>query len=168
MHKREKDFVVRPLKQAAAMTRAIFLRAFLSRTFLIGALSTGAILGSTIGSVVAHAQNAAEMSLPPLTKDPGLRSGDFVLHPSVSVMGHYDTNIFNGNDIEKGNVPKGATSIRIIPRLALANDVQSDIAFHFAAAGDGRFYLSENENIKICVTLAVTQRSTSRLVSANR
>ncbi len=151
MHKTAKELMDQPLitapptKAAAARSSTAF---GLASTCFRLALCLGVVGSMGVGAGAAQAQTAAEMTLPPLTKDPGLRSGDFVLHPSVSVMGHYDTNIFNGNSDEKGNVPKGATSIRIIPRLALANDLQSDIAFHFAAAGDGRFYLSENENIK--------------------
>ncbi len=94
---------------------------------------------------LVHAQTA-EMQLPSsANQDRGLRSGDFTLHPSITVQGHHDTNIFNGSDAEAaaGNPIRGATSIRIQPRLSLANEANSDVSFTFNSAGDARIYVTE-------------------------
>lgn len=105
----------------------------------------GCALALAIGvPAVAHAQTAA-MGLPVIAKDRGLRSGDFVLHPSITVQGRHDTNLFNGNALD--NQPVGATSIRIIPRLSLANDLTSNTTFVFTSAGDARIYVSDNKNV---------------------
>jgi hypothetical protein len=89
----------------------------------------------------------AEMALPTIAKDRGLRSGDFVMHPSISVQGHHDTNLFNGDELEQGNKPVAATSIRIIPRLALSNDLANNTTFVFSSAGDARVYISDNKAV---------------------
>ncbi len=88
------------------------------------------------------------MGLAPLAQDRGLRTGEFTLYPSIGLMGHHDTNLFNGNDQEASNPPRGATSIRILPRLTLLNDPGGDIAFTFNGSGDARIYPSDNASIK--------------------
>lgn len=103
---------------------------------------------AVIAPAPAVAQTA-EMGMPSIAKDRGLRSGDFLLRPSVTVTGHYDTNIFNASPQEANQNPiLGATSIRIAPRLSLQNDLTGNTVFNFAAAGDGRLYLSDNQSIK--------------------
>ena len=86
---------------------------------------------------------SAKMTMPTISKAKGLRSGDFVLTPSIAVDAHHDTNVFNGNVDEKGNEPVPATSLRIGPRLGLSNGSDSEVQFTFAAAGDIRLYLSD-------------------------
>lgn len=107
----------------------------------------GCALALAIGVPAAAQAQTAQMGLPTIAKDRGLRSGDFVLHPSISVQGRHDTNLFNGNELESGNSPVGATSIRIIPRLSLANDLTSNTTFVFASAGDARIYVSDNKSV---------------------
>ena len=86
----------------------------------------------------------AAMNLPTISKVQGLRSGDFVLKPSVQVAGHHDTNVFNGHEDDRGNPPVAGTSIRIEPVLNLTNGASSEIQFSFNAKGDVRLYLSDN------------------------
>mgnify|MGYP002629056695 CR=1 FL=1 len=81
-----------------------------------------------------------------ISKNRGLRSGDFTLLPSVSLDGHYDTNVFNGNE-DENNKPLTATSVRITPRLSLNNGKETEVQFKFAAAGDIRLYVADNESI---------------------
>jgi hypothetical protein len=76
--------------------------------------------------------------------DRGLRSGEFILTPSLELDVHHDTNVFNGNESEAGNEPVAGTSLRLIPRLGLTNGTDSDIQFGFDAAGDARIYLAES------------------------
>ncbi|MFZ4577265.1 MAG: hypothetical protein ACOYOB_02625 [Myxococcota bacterium] len=98
---------------------------------------------------LVHAQTA-EMQLPnSVNMDRGLRSGDFTLHPSITVQGHHDTNFFNGSAEEAaaGNPIRGATSIRIQPRLSLANEANSDVSFTFNSAGEARIYVTEDTAI---------------------
>ena len=109
-------------------------------------------LAGTLVPLLAAAQSpiqsGAEMSLPVVAKDRGLHSGDFTLHPAVATQINYDSNIFNGNELEAGNRPKAATSLRILPRLSLANDQVSNVAFSFISSGDARLYLgSDSEAI---------------------
>lgn len=99
-----------------------------------------------IAPVAAQAQTA-EMTLPVIAKDRGLHSGDFVLHPAITVQGHHDTNMFNGNTEDFGNPPVSATSIRILPRLSLSNDLTSNTTFLFSSVGDARIYVSDNKNV---------------------
>ena len=109
-----------------------------------------AIVGTTItlASTPVLAQSA-EMALPVISKDRGLRSGDFLLRPSVTVTGHYDTNIFNGSPLESQLSPiRGATSIRIAPKLSLQNDLTGNTVFNFSAAGDGRIYVTSDQAVK--------------------
>ncbi len=88
---------------------------------------------------VALAQSP-EQPLPPLAQERGVRTGEFVLHPSLSVMGHHDTNLFNGNESESGNKPLGVSSLRILPRLQLANDPNSNVTLSFNGQGDARIF----------------------------
>ena len=88
----------------------------------------------------ASAQSA-EMSLSTINRDRGLHSGEFVLHPALQLMGHHDTNLFNGNDVVAGNAPVGATSIRLMPKLSLQNDQTGNATFLFNSAADARMYL---------------------------
>ncbi len=107
-----------------------------------------ALVAVASGSVVllssqdALAQSA-EMSLPPIAQDRGLRTGEFTLYPSMGLMTHYDTNLFNGSDKEN-NAPIGATSLRFMPRLSLINDGNGNVNFAFNGLGDARLYLSDN------------------------
>ena len=114
-------------------------RAF--RSSLLGLCALVACLAAGGGAAVPAFAQTAEMNLPALTQDRGLRTGEFTLHPSIGVMGHHDTNVFNGNDKEVGNPPKGATSVRILPRLSLLNDGTGNVNFSFTGNGD----------IRICV-----------------
>lgn len=115
-----------------------------SRWYAVGAACAALASG---GAVLLSSQEAAaqsaEMSLPPVTQDRGLRTGEFTLYPSMGLMTHYDTNLFNGSDKEN-NVPVGATSLRFIPRLALSNDGNGNVNFNFNGTGDARLYLSDN------------------------
>ncbi len=99
--------------------------------------------GSLLGTRQALAQSA-EMALPAIAQDRGLRTGEFTLYPSLGLMTHYDTNLFNGSDKEN-NVPVGATSLRFIPRLSLVNDGNGNVNFSFAGTGDARLYLSSDD-----------------------
>jgi hypothetical protein len=92
-------------------------------------------------SAPAWAQSA-QMNLSTVTRERGLHSGEFVLHPSLQVMGHYDTNLFNGNDVVAGNPPVGATSVRLMPRLMLQNDLTGNTTFRFSSGADARLYLA--------------------------
>ncbi len=111
-----------------------------------------AALVVAIGVVFAAAPvlaQSAEMGLPSIAKDRGLRSGDFLLRPSVGVTGHYDTNIFNSSSQEVLINPiRGAASVRIVPRLSLQNDLTGNTVFNFVAAGDARIYASGEQTIK--------------------
>lgn len=89
------------------------------------------------------------MTLPSINKDRGLRSGDFLLRPSIGVTGHYDTNIFNASSQEVLINPiRGAASIRIVPKLSLQNDLTGNTVFNFSATGDGRIYVSGDSALK--------------------
>ena len=116
---------------------------------LSSALLAGVVcLVGLLSGPVAYAQTA-EMALPSIAKDRGLRSGDFLLKPSVTVTGHYDTNVFNASPSEAfltGITP--AASLRIQPRLALSNDLTGNTVFNFNAMGDGRVYLSGSQTLK--------------------
>lgn len=81
-----------------------------------------------------------------ISKNRGLRSGDFRLLPSIGLDGHYDTNVFNGN-AEESNKPISATSVRITPKLALNNGGDSEVQFKFNANGDIRLYMTDNESV---------------------
>jgi len=100
-----------------------------------------AVLGPMLAPGGAYGQTA-EQPLPPLAQERGVRTGEFVLHPSLAVMGHHDTNLFNGNNDEAGNKPLGATSLRIVPRLQLANDPNSNVTLSFSGVGDARIYFA--------------------------
>ncbi len=106
-----------------------------------GLLAAVGVLAS-LGSVSARAQTA-EQPLPAATQERGVRTGEFTLYPSFGVAGHHDTNLFNGNN-DENNRPVGATSVRFAPRLALSNDVNSNVAFSFTGNGDLRLFLSDN------------------------
>lgn len=98
-------------------------------------------IAASLWSVAAVAQTpTAEMPLPALAHDRGVRTGEFTLYPSFAVMGHYDSNLFNGNNQEPGNPPKGATSLRLMPKLSLSNDASSNVSLLFNALGDARIY----------------------------
>ena len=101
----------------------------------------GSLTQPTLGSA------AAMQSLRSSTPTGGLRSGEFVLTPSIEIDGHHDTNVFNGNALEAGNEPESATSLRLIPRLGLTNGVDGDVQFAFDAAGDARIYVTSNNAI---------------------
>jgi hypothetical protein len=79
------------------------------------------------------------------TAERGLKSGEFVLVPSIQLDLHHDTNVFNGNEDETNNKPLSGTSLRLAPRLGLSNGADSDIQFNFDATGDARVYMSDNE-----------------------
>ncbi|MBI5609797.1 MAG: hypothetical protein HY902_13075 [Deltaproteobacteria bacterium] len=106
----------------------------------LAALASGSAV--LLNSQEAAAQSA-EMGLPPIAQDRGLRTGEFTLYPSMGLMTHYDTNLFNGSDKEN-NAPVGATSLRFIPRLSLMNDGNGNVNFAFAGTGDARLYISDN------------------------
>ncbi len=119
-----------------------------SRTLGRSLAATVVAIVLALASVPAFAQSA-EMTLPSIAKDRGLRSGDFLLRPSIGVTGHYDTNIFNASTQEALLTPiRGAASIRITPRLSLQNDLTGNTVFNFAAAGDGRVYVSGDQAVK--------------------
>lgn len=106
-----------------------------------GLLATVGIL-AFLGSSSAWAQSA-EQPLPATAQERGVRTGEFTLYPSFGVTGHHDTNLFNGNN-DENNRPVGATSVRFAPRLALSNDVNSNVAFSFNGTGDLRLFLTDN------------------------
>ena len=117
-------------------------------TAWVASLVLGAVAALTLVAAPVLAQSA-EMALPSIAKDRGLRSGDFLLRPSIGVTGYYDTNIFNASPQEALNNPiRGAASVRITPRLSLQNDLTGNTVFNFAAAGDGRVYVSNDQLIK--------------------
>ncbi len=91
---------------------------------------------------------ASMQSLSTSERSGGLRSGEFILTPSLELGGHHDTNVFNGNASEVGNEPESGTSLRLMPRLGLSNGIESDIQFAFDAVGDGRIYLSGSDTVK--------------------
>lgn len=102
-------------------------------------------IASTTGASTALAQSA-EMPLPAIVQERGVRTGEFTLFPAFGVIGHHDTNLFNGNNSET-NKPVGATSVRFAPRLSLSNDPNSNVAFSFTGSGDLRLFLSDNKNV---------------------
>ena len=119
-----------------------------AQTALVAALVLVASASLTLIAAPVFAQSA-EITLPPIAKDRGLRSGDFLLRPSIGVTGHYDTNIFNASTQEALINPiHGAASVRITPRLSLQNDLTGNTVFNFAAAGDGRVYVSGDPAVK--------------------
>ncbi|MCO4761600.1 MAG: outer membrane beta-barrel protein [Myxococcales bacterium] len=125
----------------------------LGRSALISALAVLFFIPLTAsaqssGSSVSVPRPAAGVGVDmgSISKNRGLRSGDFELLPSVGVDGHYDTNVFNGNE-DENNVPQAAASVRIAPRLSLNNGTKSEVQFRFGAAGDIRLYMSDKENI---------------------
>lgn len=98
----------------------------------------------TLAAGPTFAQSARQ-SLPTAKRKMGLQSGNFVLKPSVRLDGHYDTNVFNGNEEDVGNEPLGAASVRIAPALSLSNGKSTgDVKFNFAATGDIRAYFNDN------------------------
>lgn len=106
------------------------------------------VLSALFMSSLALAQTA-EMTMAPISKNVGLRSGDFLLKPSITVMAHYDTNVFNASPQEALLTPiVGAASVRIQPRLTLQNDLTGNTVFNFGASGDGRLYLSSDPVVK--------------------
>ena len=109
--------------------------------------TTLALATCTLVPTVGWAQSA-EQPLPPLTQDRGVRTGEFTLYPSIGLMGHYDSNLFNGNVEEKGNEPIGARSLRIMPKLSLSNDPNSNVSLGFTGVGDARIYFG-GENAAI-------------------
>ena len=112
----------------------------------LAVLVAAVVLGLPAAPVFAQ---SSEMTLPSIAKDRGLRSGDFLLRPSVTVTGHYDTNIFNASPQEALINPiRGAASIRVLPKLSLQNDLTGNTVFNFAAAGDGRVYVSGDAAVK--------------------
>lgn len=113
--------------------------------FVAGAVAAAFVVPAT---AFAQVSSGAEISLPAIAKDRGLHSGDFTLHPAMATQVHYDSNVFNGNESEQSK-PRAATSLRLMPRLGLANDQISNLAFAFTSAGDVRLYLgSENKAIQ--------------------
>lgn len=108
-------------------------------------LATAQSAGSSAGLPKPAAGVGVDMGS--LAKNRGLRSGSFVLMPSVQLDGHYDSNVFNGSDEESNNTPQAGVSFRISPRLALNNGRDSEVQFKFAANGDIRLYLSDNAQI---------------------
>lgn len=121
--------------------------AIVMRLARILAVVVAGVVGVGASAGRADAQTA-EMTMAPMAQDRGLRTGEFVLYPSMGLMGHYDSNLFNGSDKEKGNLPVGATSLRFLPRLSLVNDPNSNVTFSFLGAGDARLYMSDNANVK--------------------
>lgn len=112
------------------------------------ALAPGVVFAQAGSLTQPNLGSAAQMqSLKGGAPTGGLRSGEFVLTPSVELDGHHDTNVFNGNALEKGNEPESATSLRLIPRLGLTNGMEGDVQFAFDAAGDARIYVTSNNAI---------------------
>jgi len=125
-----------------------------------------AILGMTLSCALltlpieGFAQSTGSVEPPPrpaagvgvrvgdIAKNRGLRSGSFLLRPSIQIDGHYDSNVFNGNDDESGNLPQAGTSLRLSPQIALDNGTDSEIQFRLNALGDIRLYLSDQANLK--------------------
>jgi hypothetical protein len=101
---------------------------------------------------------AADVSLPAKAAPRGVRSGEFILTPSLQLLGHHDTNLFNSeaSEVAAGNSIVGATSIRFVPGLGLSNDADSNISFAFNARGDARLYLSDNEAVQSVQTVGGT------------
>ncbi len=91
---------------------------------------------------------AAMQSLSSSERSGGLRSGEFILTPSLELGGHHDTNMFNGNASELGNEPESGTLLRLMPRLGLSNGIEGDIQFAFDAVGDGRIYVSGSDSVR--------------------
>lgn len=118
---------------------AVFVVAALAPA--VGWAQAGSLAQPNLGSA------AALQSLQQGSKEGGLRSGEFILTPSIEVDGHHDTNVFNGNAEEAGNTPRAATSLRLIPRLGLNNGSDSDVQFNFDAAGDARIYISDEATV---------------------
>jgi len=118
------------------------------------AIARVAVAIAGFGASVGALAQTAEQSLPPLSHDRGVRTGEFTLYPSFAVMGHYDTNLFNGDDAEPGNRPRGAASLRLMPRLVLVNDPSSNITLNFNGVGDARIYFS-GDNAAIAEQQAV-------------
>jgi hypothetical protein len=101
-------------------------------------------------AAIASPALAADVSLPAKAVPRGVRSGEFTLTPSLQLLGHHDTNLFNSeaSEVAAGNAIVGATSIRFLPGLGLSNDAESNISFSFNARGDARLYLSDNEAVQ--------------------
>ncbi len=114
-----------------------------SPKFFGASLAVGLTIAACLVPAAAIAQTS-EMQLPSLRQDRGLRSGDFLLVPSISLSGHHDTNVFNGNEEENGNDPVSATSLRFAPKLGLTNGVEAETQFNFDATGDIRIYVSDD------------------------
>lgn len=112
---------------------------------LVPALALAA--GAPVGSGGGTQTGTAAMALPSITKVRGVRSGDFTLMPSIGVIGHHDTNVFNGNEQDVGNSPVAGTSLRLAPKLGLTNSTSSEVQFQFDAKGDVRIYMSEIEEL---------------------
>ena len=128
-------------KQLRHQFRALVL---LGMTSLLPAIAVAQASVATGGGLKT---GSAKMTMPSISKAQGLRSGDFVLTPSIAVDAHHDTNVFNGNADEPGNTPVPGTSLRIGPRLGLNNGSDSEVQFNFAAAGDIRLYMSDESNV---------------------
>lgn len=106
------------------------------------------------GAMAPCTAQAAEVTLPARATSRGLRSGDFVLTPSLGIVGHHDTNLFNADESETARNPIiGATSIRFLPALGLTNDSDGNVSFTFNAAGDARIYLNDNEAVQSVQTV---------------
>lgn len=119
------------------------------RPAALTALGVAAVLGAA-----PSVATAADVTLPARTATRGLRSGDFVLTPSLGIVGHHDTNLFNADASETARNPiVGATSIRFLPGLGLVNDADSNVAFSFNALGDARIYLNDNAAVQSVQTV---------------
>lgn len=113
---------------------------------LMGVSSTAIAQSSGSSVQVPRPAAGVGVNMGSISKNRGLRSGDFTLLPSVTLDGHYDTNVFNGND-EENNIPLAAASLRITPRLSLNNGKETEVQFKFDATGDIRLYVDENTRI---------------------
>ncbi|MSP90303.1 MAG: hypothetical protein EXR79_00620 [Myxococcales bacterium] len=103
-------------------------------------------MAALLAPAMAAAQPAS-MTLPAQAKERGIRSGDFTLHPSLNLTGHHDTNLFNVSGDETIASIRPATSLRVVPKLALSNDASNNVAFTFESSLDARIYISDVESI---------------------
>ncbi len=117
------------------VARPVFLAA-------LAAFAPAAIVTFVTLCPQASLAQSPEQSLPALAKDRGVRTGEFTLYPAFAVMGHYDTNLFNGSNGEAGNQPRGVASMRLMPKLSLINDPTSNVALNFNGTGDARLFFS--------------------------
>ncbi len=74
----------------------------------------------------------------------GINFGEFLLWPSLTLEGRYDTNLFMAADAE---TPKDAPILRVMPGFAISNPKPNKFALTLASDADLRVYISGDDRL---------------------